>query len=209
MIDSTTVLTKEELEIFINPVYFQRKTKVSNFVIASLEKLNEQLTVQEIVKEVVSKFELPTIQGKVSKGENYLGYPWQILDYPRVFNKENIFAFRTLCWWGNFYSCTLHIAGSYYTQLFKSIASNLKLLLNEPVYICVNTNQWEHHYQNFNYRLLKDVVEDEGWLKKITDQQFIKLSLKFSLVEIDQLEKNAIYSFQLLTKIITHTSMDQ
>src|SRR5215510_10733018 len=50
---------------------------------------------------------------KISKGENYKGLPWLVLDYPRLFNKESFFAIRTLFWWGNFFSTTLHISGNY------------------------------------------------------------------------------------------------
>ena len=46
---------------------------------------------------------------KISKGENYKGLPWLVLDYPRLFEKESFFAIRTLFWWGNFFSTTLHL----------------------------------------------------------------------------------------------------
>ena len=36
---------------------------------------------------------------KISRGENYLGLPWLMLDYPRMFNKEKVFAVRTFFWW--------------------------------------------------------------------------------------------------------------
>ena len=49
---------------------------------------------------------------KIAKGENYLQLPYVLLDYPRCFDKENIFAIRTMFWWGNFFSITLHLSGS-------------------------------------------------------------------------------------------------
>ena len=47
--------------------------------------------------------------GKISKGENYRHLPYVILDYPAFFDKENIFTVRTIFWWGNFFSVTLHL----------------------------------------------------------------------------------------------------
>src|SRR5262245_43273102 len=41
---------------------------------------------------------------KISKGEKYLGLPYVMLDYPRLFTKDDVFAIRTLFWWGNFFS---------------------------------------------------------------------------------------------------------
>src|SRR5664279_575656 len=43
---------------------------------------------------------------KISKGEHYKGLPYVVLDYPRLFTQENIFAIRTLFWWGNYFSIT-------------------------------------------------------------------------------------------------------
>ena len=33
---------------------------------------------------------------------------------PAVFSKENIFAIRTMFWWGNFFSISLHVSGKYF-----------------------------------------------------------------------------------------------
>src|SRR5436189_6462548 len=99
MNDTSLKLSASELQIFTDPVFFQRKTQIAKVIISLLEKLNLQLEKDASVHEVIANFNLPNTRGKISKGENYLGYPWQILDYPRVFEKENVFAFRTLCWW--------------------------------------------------------------------------------------------------------------
>src|SRR4051812_8041543 len=48
--------------------------------------------------------------GKISKGENYRGLPYLILDYPASFERDNAFALRTMFWWGNFFSVTLHLS---------------------------------------------------------------------------------------------------
>ncbi len=34
-----------------------------------------------------------------------------MLDYPRAFGRDSIFACRTFFWWGRFFSLTLHLAG--------------------------------------------------------------------------------------------------
>ena len=62
---------------------------------------------------------------KISKGENYLGLPYVMLDYPRCFGKEDIFAIRTMFWWGNFFSITLHLRGVYKNQFMPAVLQNL------------------------------------------------------------------------------------
>ena len=36
-----------------------------------------------------------------------------MLDYPALFKKDEIFALRTMFWWGNFMSITLLLSGGY------------------------------------------------------------------------------------------------
>ena len=43
------------------------------------------------------------VSPKISRGEQYLGLPYVMLDYPRIFSKENVFAIRTFFWWGNYF----------------------------------------------------------------------------------------------------------
>lgn len=195
-------LSREEIEIFTNPIFFQRKNNITNTIIALLEKLDEQLENNSMVKQVITNFNLPLTRGKISKGENYLGYPWQILDYPRVFQKENIFAFRTLCWWGNFYSCTLHIGGMYYQNCDETISKKLNLLTDHQIYICINDKQWDHHHEENNYRLLSEVLNEKHLLDKVlSENNFIKLSCKFPLSQIEKIEENAMESFNMFSKI--------
>ena len=49
---------------------------------------------------------------KITRGENYQLLPYVILDYPRCFQKEQVFAIRTMFWWGKGISITLHVSGN-------------------------------------------------------------------------------------------------
>src|SRR5829696_5338071 len=69
-----------------------------------------------------------TTSPKISRGENYKGLPWLVLDNPRHFQHNNIFAIRTMFWWGNFFSITLHLSGNNKSDLIKKILQNLSLL---------------------------------------------------------------------------------
>lgn len=90
---------------------------------------------------------------KITKGENYNGFPYVILDYPTVFEKENIFAIRTMFWWGNFISLTLHLSGEFKKQFEKNI---LKTLNKEnDFFIAISENEWQHHFEEDNYTKVK------------------------------------------------------
>jgi hypothetical protein len=112
---------------------------------------------------------------KIYKGENYNAFPYILMDYPSTFEKENIFTVRTMFWWGNFMSITLHLSGSYKTFF----ETNILQQKETDFYICVNENQWQHHFEEDNYKLLSTLSANE--MNNIKQQNFIKVALKYEL----------------------------
>jgi hypothetical protein len=124
---------------------------------------------------------------KIAKGENYRLLPYVILDYPRCFDKENIFAVRTMFWWGNFFSCTLHLSGVYKRQFEPALLNNIAAMQKDGFYICINKNEWEHHFETANYIAAGELSELQiGTI--INQQQFIKLAAKFSLHQCNEMD---------------------
>src|SRR6185437_142624 len=46
---------------------------------------------------------------KISRGENYRGLPWVMLDYPGVLGRDDVMAIRAMFWWGHAFIVTLHL----------------------------------------------------------------------------------------------------
>ena len=121
--------------------------------------------------------------GKISKGENYLGLPYIILDYPNYFTKENIYAIRTMFWWGNFFSSTLHVKGIFKNQISNSPDKFFSFLKSNDYSICINNNEWEHHSNENNYLRSEDLNKEK--LDRILQKDFIKISKPLPLIEWD------------------------
>ena len=115
---------------------------------------------------------------KINKGENYKGLPYVILDYPRSFEKDHVFAVRTMFWWGNFFSITLHLSGKYKDIMKEQLCSNA--LFTDNFYICVNDDPWQHHFEEDNYITCKRLSSQER-TSILEKNNFIKLAIKFEL----------------------------
>jgi hypothetical protein len=124
--------------------------------------------------------EVLAVPAKISKGENYLGLPWLMLDYPRYFDKQNIFAIRTMFWWGNFFSITIHLSGKYQQKFSKSIARHFQELARNEYYSSIHEDQWHHHFAEDNYKAISN-FSSELFAKHLQSYPFIKLAKKFSL----------------------------
>lgn len=96
--------------------------------------------------------------GKISRGENYLGLPYLVLDYPRNFGVTGIFALRSFFWWGRFFSVTLHLSGSF-VNYRSALEKQYGLLKQSGCYLGVNPDPWQHHFEPHNYQPVSGMTE--------------------------------------------------
>ncbi len=122
---------------------------------------------------------------RISKGENYQLLPYVILDYPAVFGKENIFALRTMFWWGKFVSITLHLSGTHADDLRGRITEKLRDN-NRGLSICTSDSQWDHHWEAGNYIPVAAITAAEAE-NILHSKPFVKLALKFELEDWNDL----------------------
>jgi hypothetical protein len=142
--------------------------------------------------------EIMRTTAKISKGENYKGLPYIVLDYPRLFTKENVFAIRTLFWWANYFSITLHLKGVYMEMFLEKIKKN-KSLFAENDFFINTTNEWQHSLHESDYVLLKH-ADASAIEKNFLQNDLLKLSAK---VELNKWNQSQQLILQLFRKIIS------
>jgi hypothetical protein len=177
---SKLMLSAEELQLVTDTSFILTKHKI-------MDKANTLLgNLAEVFKAVILKNNnhLPAAviasTPKIAKGENYLQLPYLMLDYPRCFDKENVFAIRTMFWWGNFFSCTLHLSGSYKTDFVQALQNNIGFMQSNNFYLCINNDKWQHHFETDNYLPANSLKKEE--IKAIIAQHhFVKVAVKFKL----------------------------
>ena len=155
-----------------------RKQKIINQVSSLLSERIERIKNCVLSHTKIAYPEILSSLPKVSKGENYQSLPYVILDYPSVFSKKDVFALRTMFWWGHFFSVTLQISGLYLDKWGSCLCQNLKHS-GSAYFICVNENAWHHHFEKENYRPVSQISEQD--LDIIFNKPFIKIAQKFPL----------------------------
>lgn len=197
------LFSEKELELLGSAAFFELKNQVTHKLKAVFGEVNESLAAIADTQKAILPEPVLFPKGKISSGENYLGYPWMVLDYPRFFEKENVFAYRSMCWWGNHFSFTLHIGGKYYAGIKSGLAAKLETANDDAVYICVNESPWHYHFENNNYITLqafnlKSLRERNELLAK----SFLKLSRKIELHEAEKVKQVACESFLKLISLV-------
>ena len=139
-----------------------------NSIIVKVQKLFEclQIRQQQWVSPLFDQHpSIAKYYPKISKGENYRGLPYLVLDHPRCFEKNGAIAIRTMFWWGHFFSTTLLLSGVFKDEYGPKIIASFDLLAIEKYSIGVNTDPWLHHFGPDNYKevalITKDLFEDE------------------------------------------------
>lgn len=100
---------------------------------------------------------------KVSRGENYRGLPWVMLDYPRVFGREDVLAIRTMFWWGHSFSVTLHLKGTYQALYLPVIRGRRLELAAAGFHVGIHEDEWRHEHTREVFRPM-----DETFLAEAT-----------------------------------------
>jgi hypothetical protein len=200
MIQQTKIqLLPAEMELVSSPDIILTKNAILQKIKSFLEEL--QIKQQGILKIYSSLFpeEVLKISPKISRGENYKGLPWLVLDNPRHFQHNNIFAIRTMFWWGNFFSITLHLSGKYKSELLKKISKNFSLLAESNFYLYSGQKEWEHDFDPHSYKRISALTKDE-FEKIFAKNSFLKLAIKFPIDSLGAIEDKLLRNYELLVK---------
>ena len=141
-----------------------------------------------------------TSSPKISKGENYSGLPYVVLDYPRFFDESGFGAIRTMFWWGNFFSITLHMAGGNKKAFEEKLINAYPLLWQDQFYCCISENEWIHHFSPENYISVSEMTEAE-YRKQIKESEFVKIATKISFDRWETAEDFLLSHFKTLLGI--------
>jgi len=167
-------LSPEELSLAVDDRVMLVKGAVIAKIVARLGGLSERQS--ECLAGVAHL--LPEALGtppKVSKGENYRGQPYVVLDNPRHFRSGDILALRTMFLWGHHLSVTLHLRGRHRERFRPCLEAALPMLRSGGFRVCVSDREWEHHFDDDNHRPALD-LPSEAWAALLRDRPFTKVS---------------------------------
>ena len=193
-------LTPEEQEVLGNIRFIQTKRVVSGKIIQSLEAFRREADLLLDDQPATHWLKSRIRKGpKISRGENYGGLPYFVLDHPREFSiSTDTLAIRTMVLWGNFYSFTLHVTGDLRTSIQQQLIQEKATF--EQHYYCINHTPWEYHYESGNYRVLSELSNDQ--LKAdLQSRDFTKLSIYHPLSDLEHLKSRGLAFYQKIISL--------
>lgn len=178
-------LSSRELKLVCDKEWILTK----NIIIEKVYRLfgTLSLSMQKTVLQNAAVLPEPAREGnpKISRGENYRSLPYVMLDYPRHFSKESTLAIRTLFWWGNFFSINLQLSGDCKEKAMPALILNFTALQKEGYWVCINTDPWQHHFEEDNYVPIESYTAI-GFAAILQRESFIKIAKRISLRRWDE-----------------------
>lgn len=136
---------------------------------------------------------------KTTRGNNFLGYPWTIIDFPRKFDNDGFMALRILCLRGHCFSITLHLSGETLKQYLIRITER-KNEIPDNYFVSINADEWMHIIDEKNYQTaqkIKTVFDQE-----ISRTEYLKIARKVAFEDAEKLPQitaeTAVILFNLL-----------
>lgn len=182
-------LTEREFSLLqdasLLPTKYQIGKKMDKWLLHLQRELNPHIKDAIHLAEEVRKS-----TGKISRGENYHNQAYRVLDFPRIFRRDAMFAFRTVVLWGHPIGFHLILSGTY-KEAYQEVILAKKEELGEYVYVAAHPNPWIWESDAEGLMACHSLSSKE-WEDHLNTYSFIKLSHFMPLADYEQLTSKGL-----------------
>jgi hypothetical protein len=199
-------LSEEEWQLVMNAEILLTKNRVLEKVALFLGEIGNSAGTIFSPEAIVLPVSAPWKHAKISKGENYLGLPYLVLDYPRFFFRDDVFAIRTMFWWGNYFSITLHIKGIFLEHFAPGIIRNFDSLAAEGFMINTSGSEWNHAIGD-EYALISEFGKNR-LAQKCSDDNLLKIAVRIPLQDLVVTSELVLNYYRRIVSVLKINSQD-
>ena len=194
-------LSADEMQLVSNSDWILTKHRIIEKIYLLFGHLSDQMQVYLAERKQLLPPELFQLPPKISRGEQYEALPYVVLDYPRVFSKEDVFAVRSFFWWGHYFSVTLHLKGKFLAQYHQAVSAAIAAKKLQGVYLSDSGSEFSFNLDGKNYRQ-PEKVQAMGYTVQ-EQPSFLKISYKHSFEHWAGTEPALMQFFQQCISTVT------
>ncbi|MEP7079845.1 MAG: hypothetical protein ABI784_03905 [Ginsengibacter sp.] len=184
-------LSPQEIELLINPEWLLIKNQVIQKVMNVYGGIHQLFRQRIIENKAVLPLHISASGGKISKGNNFKGLPFVVLDYPANFGKKDVFCVRCFFLWGNYFIISLHLSGKY-LSIDADFRKWLEYYEEKNFSINISSDEWNQEWDGY---------EEIDLNKNQLQEKYFKVAAKINVAdwemvpEFFQKKFNEIVSF--------------
>lgn len=185
-------ITPEELSLAQNKQWIYSKQNIIQKTYSLLGEASEHY--RKLAAASPMNDEFKKVSPKIYKGENLRGLPYVLLDWPRIFNGNDVLAVRTLFWWGTAFSIHLILGGEYKAGYLPAILQKLSEGDYANWFFSFTDDPWHHHFAEDNYRPMHELGKEKTSV-------YFKLGTQFPLEKWSEADEFFSRSFHALLSL--------
>ncbi|MEO6307880.1 MAG: hypothetical protein ABIO96_11240 [Nitrospiraceae bacterium] len=135
--------THEEAALMADRNFFLAKVQIMAKVRRLLTATHAALKEEVAAAALVTPPNFNSANCQFVKGEALECFPYQYLDFPKHFHDSNVFAFRTLFWWGHHVVCALMLEGEGIKPHKARIVDRFHQLAGQGLELSLAPTLWE------------------------------------------------------------------
>ena len=175
----------------INKENFELKSSLDKALNRLLYEFQEEVSTLLEQSKVNLPIELSKLPGKITKGNNHKGFPFQVSDFPSSLSKQHIFSFRSVIWYAHHFSFSLILSG----QERSEFPLDMKRLESKGYCLLLSETIWETDLLREPHLIInsQNLNEIEVLINK---RDSLKLFKVFSLNHIDDFKRLGVECFK-------------
>ncbi|WMJ74018.1 hypothetical protein RCC89_12715 [Cytophagaceae bacterium ABcell3] len=189
-----------EFSVLKNTDFLITKRSILQKVTGAFDALSSQLS-HHLAKSSVVLPANTRLTPKISKGENYRGLPYIVLDFPSLFSKDSLFMFRVIFLWGYAFSIEMLVSGDMLKEKADLLLEHAPKIRETLPFICISKTPWEYYYDDTIFKPCSE-LDKEAFRHIIENRDFVKLGARFPLEDYTVLDKEVRTRFSSLMSII-------
>lgn len=173
MTDPPLSFTPDERSLIKDISFFRAKVVIGKKIKETLVTLHEALKEEIALSSFLAPEGVDLQTGQFVKGEHLQDFPYQYLDFPKLFSHTEKFTFRSLFWWGHYFVFAFILEGAYLDQYKKNLITSYGNLADRGLSISLAPTPWEwrNHpellleIRSDNKETVLEAVSARPWLK--------------------------------------------
>jgi hypothetical protein len=141
--ETDDVFTADERAVLADQDFFRKKAAISVKIKHVLEQLHHRLEAEVTSQPLLTPEGFDPQARQFVKGEHLEDFPYQYVDFPRFYTREDKFAFRSLVWWGHHIIFALIVEGSLVKQYRRNLFNRFSELSDRHLCLCLSPSLWE------------------------------------------------------------------
>jgi hypothetical protein len=137
------LFTEEELRLIGDEQFFLQKARVMKKVRALLDGLYAGLQTDVAGVNLLAPPSFDATKCQFVKGEHLEDYPYQYLDFPKHFEGDEKFTFRSLFWWGHHFVFAMIVEGATLLQYKQNLINRYHQVAGKDLHLSLSHSPWE------------------------------------------------------------------